>query len=98
MQRYEVAARVPPQYLGGVGPYDVFYWAHGPYDGQERLILKWGSYDGQYYYWNFNLARWQNSYSQDVDTVTPTETKTILAMYDCFAMKPVTDETSHGDQ
>lgn len=92
MQRYQVTGKPPPQYLGGVGPYDVFYWAHGPYDGKERLIVKWHDKTGCFYHWNFDFEQWENSAQQRVDTMSREDTETILAMYECFAVKPTGTE------
>lgn len=86
MQRYEVNTGSPPQYLGGVGVYDVFYWT-AAYDGKERLIVKWDSDAYAFYFWDFTNEFWKNSYSKRVE-LKPEQTETILAMYQCFAIKP----------
>lgn len=91
MRRYHVSDSVvgPPQYLGGVGRFDVFYWA-SDYKGRERLIVKWADYNGAFYYWDFANKCWKNCYSEhlDKDKMTKDESETILAMYQCFAIKP----------
>ena len=96
MNRYKVGKDSkynPPQYLGGVGRYDVVYWtaAHG---GKERLIVKWDRGDYCFYWWDFPYKRWKNSYSEPVGDKGPLkeETETILAMYECFAIKPQKQE------
>lgn len=92
MQRYEVSTSKctcgPPQYLGGVGKYDVFYWT-SDYHGEERLIVKLASSEYCFYYWDFPCGCWKNSYSERVkDGPSSEQTETILAMYQCFAIKP----------
>lgn len=91
MQRYRVSSETlhPPQYLGGVGRFDVFYWA-SDYNGNERLIVKWAEHSGAFYFWDFHSQCWRNSYSEHIDKgrITKEESDTILAMYKCFAIKP----------
>jgi hypothetical protein len=79
----------PPQYLGGVGKYDVFYWT-AAHEGKERLIVKWNTGDYTFYWWDSLRECWKNSYSERVDEKgpSPSETEAILAMYQCFAIKP----------
>lgn len=95
MQRYEVTSRHhnPPQYLGGVDRYDVFYWA-SDYNGEERLIVKWGDVAYWFYYWDFAHECWRDQYSKERANVDPSpeQTETILAMYECFAIKPCNTE------
>jgi hypothetical protein len=89
MQRYELFTLSdcePPQYLGGVGQYDVFYWTAG-HDGNERLIVKWDSGAYAFCFWDFTSECWRNSY-WDRKELQPEQTETILAMYQCFAIKP----------
>jgi hypothetical protein len=92
MQRYEVSfssSVPPPQYLGGVDNYDVFYWT-AAHDGNERLIVKWASSKYCFYYWDFAYACWRDQYSKVPVSEGPSreQTETILAMYQCFAIKP----------
>lgn len=94
MQRYEVTSQHtnPPQYLGGVDKYDVFYWA-SDYNGVERLVVKWASSKYCFYYWDFARPCWRNSYSEQAkDGPSREQTETILAMYQCFAIKPCSAE------
>lgn len=88
-QRYPVSrsGNSPPQYLGGVQQYDVFYWAHGPADGKERLIVKWSDHHDAFLWWDFGGGEWRDSVFQP--RVMPPDThETIMAMYECFAVKP----------
>lgn len=100
MRRYKIVKDSeygPPQYLGGVGKYDVFYWT-AAHDGKERLIVKWDSGEYSFYYWDFRTKYWKTTYMERAGDKGPSkeETETILAMYECFAIKPqaATTETS----
>lgn len=87
MQRYEVtnSRKNPPQYLGGVGPYDVFYWQRD-YNGAPRLIIKWTNHQDAWLVWRFDRQYWENCYQQKTrHPPTDEHTATILAMYECFA-------------
>lgn len=88
-QRYTVkkSHENPPQYLGGVQQYDVFYWAHGPSAGEERLIVKWDDHDWAFLWWDFAGGKWRDGTFQP-QTIPPDIHETIMAMYECFAVKP----------
>lgn len=88
MQRYSVthSRKNPPQYLGGVREYDVFYWT-AAHDGRERLIVKWEDRGDTFLWWDFGGEVWRDSVFRP-KIMPPDDHETIMAMYECFAVKP----------
>lgn len=92
MQRYKVHASTPYQYLGGVGQFDVIYWPD-----IDRLILKFADKDGAYYFWDKQQNIWQDRNRQKTIAVTPDIHEVVMAMYECFAIAPVSGALTNGE-
>ncbi len=91
MQRYKVHSTSPYQYLGGVENYDLIYFPHN-----DRLILKYASYDGAYVLWNHLHQRWVD-HNHQINIAPNAHTETILAMKMCFATPPLSGELTNGE-
>jgi hypothetical protein len=98
MQRYRVTHSDdnPPQYLGGVQQYDVFYWAHAPQKGEERLIVKWADHEQAFLWWDFRIGKWRDNVFEP-KTMPPDIHEVIMAMYECFAIAPVSGALTNGE-
>lgn len=90
MQRYEVHAITPYQYLGGVGQFDVIY-----FPSLNRLILKFDDRDGAYYFWNKQQDVWHDRNRQKSIHVKPDIHEVVMAMFNCFATAPAL--TTNGE-